>query len=146
TNTTPEPEAPNPEAEGAAKRAVPVQPRPVEPVENVDEPTGASAEVAETVAVQDAGASAPSAAPPPSPPLPPAERALTWRVTWVVVLGFVLSWSFLIAGAVILENLGRDRVSLFVAHRVQSMLSLDQQHPISVDIGGAPLVLQLWGQ
>lgn len=90
----------------------------------------------------------------PEPQAPPAaaasspetERAFTRRVTWVVVVATVLTWSVIIVGAVILENLCRDRVSLIVAQRVQSILGLDPQHPISVEIGGAPLVFQLLGQ
>ncbi|MBX3093033.1 MAG: DUF2993 domain-containing protein [Cryobacterium sp.] len=78
------------------------------------------------------------------PPL--GERAVTFRVIWVVALSFVLSWSLLIVGAIVMENLGRDRVALFVADRAQAMLQLDPQHPVAVDIGGAPLILQLVNQ
>ena len=117
-----------PEDDNALGKAVPVQARPVQgaPVQNgspPDEPTEAS-----------------------KPKLAPVERAITFRVTWVVILAFVLSWSLLIVGAIVMEGLGRDRVSLFVAERVQSMMSLGPEHPINVDIGGAPLVFQLVNQ
>lgn len=79
-------------------------------------------------------------------PLASGERAITFRVVWVVAFACVLSWALLIVGAIIMEGLGRDRVSLFVADRVQSMLSLEPEHPINVDIGGAPLVFQLVNQ
>lgn len=79
-------------------------------------------------------------------PLASGERAITFRVVWVVAFACVLSWALLIVGAIIMEGLGRDRVSLFVADRVQSMLALEPEHPISVDIGGAPLVFQLVNQ
>lgn len=113
----------------ATEKAVPVQVRPVQqaPSDVVAPPVGAGADA-------------------PRQKLPPGERAITFRVIWVVVLSFVLSWGLLVVGAVIMENLGRDRVALFVADRAQAMLQLEPEHPVAVDIGGAPLILQLMNQ
>lgn len=111
------------------EKAVPVQ---VRPVEKASPEAGAP----------QGGVTADA----PQQKLPPGERAITFRVIWVLALATVLSWSLLIVGAIVLENLGRDRVALFVADRAQAMLQLDPQHPVAVDIGGAPLILQLMNQ
>lgn len=74
------------------------------------------------------------------------ERAHTWRMISVVALAAVLGWSMVIISAVVLESLGRDRLSQFVAERVQSILSLDPGHPVDVDIGGSLLAFQLISQ
>ncbi|HRQ00667.1 MAG TPA: DUF2993 domain-containing protein [Terrimesophilobacter sp.] len=68
------------------------------------------------------------------------------RVAWVAGLGLLLSLSLLVAGAVVFENVLRDRVSLLIGERVRTMLSLDPGHPVVVDVGGPPLVLQLVDQ
>lgn len=78
--------------------------------------------------------------------VPPEERALTRRVAWVMVLAAVLGWAMLITGAVVFDHVGRDRISRIVAERMQTMLGLAPEHPIAVEVGGGPLVLQLFAQ
>lgn len=77
---------------------------------------------------------------------PPSERMITTRVIWAVAVAAVLSWSLLIVGSIVAEAVARDRVLLFMADRVQAMLQLESAHPVVVDIGGAPLILQLLNQ
>src|SRR5690606_20374845 len=58
----------------------------------------------------------------------------------------VLVVGLAIAAAFVFENIARERVSNYVAERAQSMLGLDPEHPVAVDVGGGPLVFQFVNQ
>lgn len=79
-------------------------------------------------------------------PEPAAARAFPVAVALAVALGAVMAWALLIVGAVVMDAAARDRAAEFAAERVRAILGLEPDHPVSVDIGGAPLMLQLWAQ
>lgn len=74
------------------------------------------------------------------------ERALTRRVAWSTVLVTVLGWCLIIVGAVVLDGVARAQVEHVVAQRAQAILGVGHEHPVIVEVGGGPLILQLLSQ